>query len=106
MFCYTGSGETGPFSFDCKKQGGAGNPATKECQMESNERNVNSVSTVCQGQPRLRRPINAALFHGCQVKVLLRRARAESCSRQKSQCLDRLLDGLQPICSALERLGR
>jgi hypothetical protein len=69
-------------------------------------RNINSASTTCQGHPRLRGPINAALFHGCQVKLLLRRARAESCSRQKSECLDRLLDGLQPICTALERLGR
>lgn len=46
----------------------------------------------------------AAYIHACQLKLLLRRARSEETGVQKSECLTRLLQGLEHICASLEWL--
>jgi len=43
--------------------------------------------------------------HGCQLKLLLRRAKAQETGFHKSECLDRLLQGLDRICASIEWLG-
>jgi hypothetical protein len=48
--------------------------------------------------------MKAALLQAYQLKLLLRRARAHETACQKSQCLGRLLDGLERICTSLEWL--
>jgi hypothetical protein len=68
-------------------------------------------STTNEGQPPSRdscplpaRPFRAALLCALQLKLLLRRARAQEIGCQKSECLNRLLDGSERICASLEWL--
>jgi hypothetical protein len=49
-------------------------------------------------------PLRGALLHASQTKLLLRRARSEEGSYQKTECLTRLLQGLERICASLEWL--
>jgi hypothetical protein len=50
-------------------------------------------------------PLQEALIHASQVKLLLRRAKAQETGFHKSECLNRLLQGLDRICASLEWLG-
>jgi hypothetical protein len=44
------------------------------------------------------------MLQAYQLKLLLRRARSQETTCQKSQCLGRLLEGLERICTSLEWL--
>jgi hypothetical protein len=50
------------------------------------------------------RPLYGAMVHACQVKLLLRRARAQETGFQRGECLARLLQGVERICTSLEWL--
>lgn len=50
-------------------------------------------------------PLQQALIHASQVKFLLQRAKAQESGFHKSECLNRLLQGLDRICASIEWLG-
>jgi hypothetical protein len=72
--------------------------------------NAENVSTSPSGfqtpHPRAERPLHRALVSACQLNLLLRRTRAESLSRKRIECIDRLLVGTEAIRASLELLGR
>lgn len=50
------------------------------------------------------RPLREALIRASQVKLLLQRAKTQESGFQKSECLNRLLQGLDRICASIEQL--
>jgi hypothetical protein len=50
-------------------------------------------------------PLQEALIHVSQVKLLLRRAKAQETGSHKNECLNRLLQAQDRICASLVWLG-
>ena len=72
-----------------------------------NKRNGNTSNDDSQAQhARTQRPFLASLVCAAQLKLLLRRERADAESWHKRRCLDKLLDGVEFISQSLEGLKR
>jgi hypothetical protein len=69
---------------------------TVEVRLQPPARNILQLDSL---------PLQQALIHASQVKLLLRRAKAQESGFHKSECLNRLLQGLDRICASLEWLG-
>jgi hypothetical protein len=66
---------------------------------------VNITAAVPLQAPARNIPLQEALMHASQVKLLLRRVKARENGSHKSECLSRLLQGLDRICASIEWLG-
>jgi hypothetical protein len=87
-------------------QNNGGPPAAKGRNMNLNEhRTITSApqfpaKNISSSDSR---PLRGALVHASQVKLLLRRASQET-GFQRAECLARLLQGVERICTSLEWL--
>src|SRR5258705_9013156 len=71
------------------------------------ERKGSTVNDNLQPQhTRTERPGAASLVCAAQLKLLLRRQRADTSSSHQRRCLDKLLDGIDFISLSLEGLKR
>jgi hypothetical protein len=74
--------------------------------MERNEKNSSTIAsdfqTTSESSHSGTSSLRGALVHLSQAKLLLRRARAESLGHDLSECLNRLLQGVDRIGSSLE----
>src|SRR5438045_1116391 len=66
-----------------------------------------TITPAAQFQARRDRsdaPLREALLHASQTKLVLRRARSEETGFQRGECLARLLEGIEHICTSLDWL--